>query len=374
MIVDVERFTAYQKAIASAVRPGDAVAEIGCGPGVFSLLACQAGARRVYAIDSAPVVEIGRQLAAANGFSGRIEFIQNDSRKTSLPERVNVIISDVRGAVPLFDHAISIIEDARKRFLTDGGMLIPQRDTLKAAIIEAPAQYERIISPWRTVVPHLPLDLSAPLDLVVNQEYYHLYFRPEQLLTEPQSWCVLDYQRGASKNGAAELHFRTTRSGIGHGICIWFEAELLPDFGYSTGPGTSTRGISGQLFLPWPEPTPLVEGQAVDVALHADLVRNDYVWRWESKIDSVGRLARHFRQSSLQGANFTLPSLRRQAADFVPALSEEGHADRWLLQAMDGKTSLQRIAESAAQTFPDIFPRWENALRRAAELAKQFSQ
>lgn len=374
MIVDVERFRAYQQAIASAVRPGDAVAEIGCGPGVFSLLACQAGARRVYAIDTAPVVEIGRQLAALNGFSDRIEFIQNDSRKTSLPERVNVIISDVRGAVPLFEHAISIIEDARKRFLTDDGTLIPQRDTLKAAIIEAPVQYERIISPWRTLDPHLPLDLSAPLNLVVNQEYYHLYFRPEQLLTEPQSWCVLDYQRGAAKNGAAELNFRTARPGNGHGICIWFDAELLSDFGYSTGPGTPTTGISGQLFLPWPEPTPLLEGQAVKVVLHADLVRNDYVWRWESKIDSVGQVARHFRQSSLQGANFTLPSLRRQAADFAPALSERGRADRWLLQAMDGKTSLQRIAESAAQTFPDIFPRWEDALRRAAELAKQFSQ
>ena len=49
MISDAGRFGSYAKAIARAVRPGDTVAEIGCGPGVFSLLACRAGARRVFA-------------------------------------------------------------------------------------------------------------------------------------------------------------------------------------------------------------------------------------------------------------------------------------------------------------------------------------
>ena len=114
MIADRERFRAYQEAIASAVRSGDAVAEIGCGPAVFALLACQAGARRVYAIDSELIVDLAAQLAAANGFADRIEFIRSDSRKTNLPEQVSVIISDIRGAVPLFGHAISTIEDARK--------------------------------------------------------------------------------------------------------------------------------------------------------------------------------------------------------------------------------------------------------------------
>src|ERR1700687_160682 len=372
MTADEERFRAYKKAIACAVRPGDAIAEFGCGPGILALLACQAGARRVYAIDSEPIVDLARQLASANGFSDRIEFIQSDSRKTNLPERVSVIILDIRGAVPFFNHAISTIEDARTRFLAEGGALIPQRDTLKAAIIEAPSHYERITSPWRKTAPEL--DLSAPLELVLNRECYHLYFRQEQLLTEPQSWCVLDYQRGAPESGAAELHFRATRPGTAHGVSVWFEAQLFGNVGYSTGPGTPTSGISGQLFLPWSEPKFLVEGQEVDVILHADLVGNDYLWRWEAKIGSAGTIMHHFRQSSLQGASLTPQSLRRQAADFVPSLSEEGQADRWLLHAMDGKTSLQEMAKVAARRFPSIFPRWEDALRRAADLARQFSQ
>src|SRR5215475_13893200 len=102
MVGDVLRFSAYSDAIASAVRLGDSVADIGTGPGAFALLACKAGARKVYAIDTESVVEFGRQFAAANGFSGRIEFLRGDSRQILLPERADVIVSDIRGALPLF--------------------------------------------------------------------------------------------------------------------------------------------------------------------------------------------------------------------------------------------------------------------------------
>src|SRR5438445_4231285 len=117
MIADAGRFGAYAEAIARAVHPGDTVAEIGCGPGVFSLLACQAGARRVFAIESEDSIQFARQLAAANGFADRIEFYQSESRKTELPERMNVIVSDIRGVLPLYDHAITSMEDARERML-----------------------------------------------------------------------------------------------------------------------------------------------------------------------------------------------------------------------------------------------------------------
>ena len=65
MFSDKVRMDAYSTAIAHSVRPNDAVVDLGCGPGVFALLACRAGARRVYAIDMNGVVDFGRQLAAS---------------------------------------------------------------------------------------------------------------------------------------------------------------------------------------------------------------------------------------------------------------------------------------------------------------------
>src|SRR5712664_517077 len=98
MLVDNPRREAYSKAILASVRPGDTVLEIGCGPGLFSLLACRAGARKVYAIDSEEIIHNARKLAADNGLANRMEFLHGDSRYVTLPEQMNVIISDIRGS------------------------------------------------------------------------------------------------------------------------------------------------------------------------------------------------------------------------------------------------------------------------------------
>jgi protein arginine N-methyltransferase 1 len=371
MIADSPRFKAYNKAIATAVRPGDVVLEIGCGPGVFALLACQAGARKVYAVDSEEIVHFAQELAVANGFADRMEFIQRDSRKLQLPELVDVIVSDIRGALPFFGQAIATVEDNRQRLLSPGGRLIPQRDALKAAVIEASDFYSNLVSPWREAAP--ALDLSLSLSLLLN-ETYKVHFDSDQLLTAAQTWAVLDYSTGAQACASANLNFAVNRASMAHGICLWFETELIDGIGFSSGP-CSEKTVYGQVFLPWLEPVPVEEGQQIFVSLHANLVSEEYIWRWETKIHGNGRDAdRFFQQSTFQGANFTPQSLRRRAAEFVPSLSEEGQANRWMLQAIDGKTSLQEIAQAGARQFPRIFPRWEDALHRAAELAIQFSR
>jgi type I protein arginine methyltransferase len=371
MIADGGRSGAYAKAIAAAVRPGDTVAEIGCGPGVFSLLACRAGARRVFAIESEDSIQFARQLAAANGFADRIEFFQSDSRKTELPERANVIVSDIRGALPFRDSAIPSIEDARQRFLAPGGILIPQRDMLKAAVIEAKEYYEELTAPWQKAVDGL--DLSSSHSLLVNG-YYAASFKPEQLFTEPLTWHVLDYTVGAATRAATELRFRIARTGTAHGLCLWFETQLLGNIGYSSGPG-GTATIYGQAFLPWLAPVSVAEGQEIQVELRADLIGQDYVWSWNTTIPAHdGAPPTHFQQSTFQGANFSPHSLRCQAVDYAPQLSEAGQADLWMLERMDGSASLEIIARSAAERFPRLFSSWREAFRRAVDLSREFSR
>ncbi len=370
MIADAGRFNAYAKAIARAVRPGDTVAEIGCGPGVFSLLACRAGARRVFAIESENCIQFARELAAANGFAERIEFFQSDSRKTELPERVNVIVSDLRGVLPLYDHGIPSLEDARQRLLATGGIMIPQRDMLKAAVIEAEEFYSHLMTPWRKSVPELDL---SPSVLPILNEFYRGSFKKDQLLTEEQDWGLLDYTVGAAKRVTAELDFHAEREGVAHGVCLWFETALFENIGYSSGPGPADS-VHGQVFLPWLEPVALRKGQEIQVGLHADLVGQDYIWRWETRIPAgADHPALHFQQSTFQGANLSLQSLRRQAVNYVPRLSEAGQADLWMVERMDGGTSLQNIAQSASERFPRLFSSWQEAFARAAELSKEFS-
>jgi protein arginine N-methyltransferase 1 len=371
MIADSTRFNAYSEAIAKAVHPGYVVLEIGCGPAVFAFLACRAGARRVFAIDTADIVDFARKLAADNGFADRIEFFQTDSRKLELPERANVIVSDIRGALPFHGHAIAAINDARTRLLAPNGILIPQRDTLKAALIDAADFYSRVVNSWQKSADNL--DLSASLPLLLN-DHYGSHFKPEQLLSDPQTFCILDYASDAPDRAGAELTFTAARAGTAHGICLWFETRLFADIGYSTGPG-AVDSVYSQIFLPWLSAVALQQGEQVRVQLRADLIGSNYVWEWNTSVAATAsRDAIHYRQSTFRGSHMSPRFLRSRSADFTPVLSPEGQADLFLLQSMTGATTLREIAESAARQFPQVFASAVAAFNRAATLAEKLAR
>src|SRR5688572_11008807 len=93
MIVDAVRMDAYVRAMCQTIRPGSVVIDLGCGPGLFALIACQLGARRVFAIEPNNIIQVARDTAREHGFSDRIEFIQELSTKVTLPEQADVIVS-----------------------------------------------------------------------------------------------------------------------------------------------------------------------------------------------------------------------------------------------------------------------------------------
>ena len=108
----------------------------------FAILACRFGARRVFAIEVDDAIAVARQVAAVNGCGERIEFMQGDSKTITLPECADIILSDLHGVLPLHDDAIVTLIDARARLLAPGGRLIPARETLWVAGVDAPNLYD----------------------------------------------------------------------------------------------------------------------------------------------------------------------------------------------------------------------------------------
>lgn len=155
-------------------------------------------ARQVYAIETEEVVNLAKTICAENGLSDRVQFIQRDSRKTVLPEQVKVIISDIRGTLPLFDHAIPSINDARERFLLPDGIMIPQRDTLQAVVVEAKESYDSITSPWLASEPRARVEFELKC------------FSPTSLLSD-----ILDWQHSSLLGciNCATCNFTCNRSG-----------------------------------------------------------------------------------------------------------------------------------------------------------------
>jgi protein arginine N-methyltransferase 1 len=137
MYISKARMNAFEAALREIITTNSVVLDIGTGTGIFALLACRYGARHVYAIEPDDAIDVGRQAGAANGYSNRITFIQSRSTNITLPEPVDIIVSDLGGLLPLYGRHIPSIIDARTRFLTPCGALIPQQDHLRVAIIQA---------------------------------------------------------------------------------------------------------------------------------------------------------------------------------------------------------------------------------------------
>src|SRR5262245_35617766 len=96
-LADGARLAAFRRAIREVVKPGDLVVDLGAGTGVLGLLACEAGAGRVYAIDAGGMIEVARGVARANRLENRVTFVKELSLHTELPERVDVVIADQIG-------------------------------------------------------------------------------------------------------------------------------------------------------------------------------------------------------------------------------------------------------------------------------------
>src|SRR5207244_12500470 len=96
------------------------------------------GAVRVYATGRGEIIKVAREVAAANDCTEKIQFFEELSDRVTLPGRADVVFSDLRAVLPLFQRHIPAIIDARRRFLVPGGTMIPSKDTLCADSVKAP--------------------------------------------------------------------------------------------------------------------------------------------------------------------------------------------------------------------------------------------
>jgi type I protein arginine methyltransferase len=294
MLADRVRMEAYLEALRRAVFPGCVVIDLGAGPGIFSLYACRWGARRVYAIEPGESIQLARELAAANGFVDTIVAIEDYSSNLTLPERADVIISDLRGVLPFFGRSIASIIDARDRLLANDGILIPLRDILWAGIVSVPEFYRRKVEIWDQP----GFDTSAARTQAVNT-IFKIYPKIGDLLTAPAELGDIDYPSVTTTRFAAHPSWRIGRSGVAHGVCMWFATTLADGVSFSNAPGLPET-IYGAAFMPFSEPMPLESGDRVSCEIKIDPCGEDYVWRWNTsfEIGSSGVLRGGFSQST----------------------------------------------------------------------------
>ncbi len=372
MIADQIRREAYTEALRQAINEESVVLDIGTGTGYFALVACRFGARHVYAIEPSDNIQIAREIATANGFADRITFIQGISTRLTLPEKATVIVSDLRGLLPLFQHHIPTIIDTRQRLLAPGGVLIPQQDRLWAALATAPTHYRRLIkahddNPFN-------FDMTAATQRLSNGWYNTTPSRDEQLVVQPKLWTMLDYTTVEKINHQGTLTWDIEQVTQAEGLCVWFETTLMEDVRYASAPDAPDV-IYGRAFFPWPTSLDLTPGSKITINLKADFVDSDYIWRWETQVwDTTGETKTTFKQSTFQATPLSLHQMRKRSDQYKPSLNETGQVTRIVLEAMAAGTPLGEIAHQLITQFPTQFQSQQQALTAVGKLSLRYSE
>jgi len=256
--------------------------------------------------------------------------------------------------------------DARNRFVRPGGIVVPQRDRLWAAVVSAPDLHDKFTSPWRDAP--LGLDLSRLQDLVVH-EWMPAAVPESQIVSDASCWTEIEYAtlHSASATGTAECVVR--RDGPAHGVCVWFDTELVAGVGFSNAPSAPPT-VHGRAFFPWPSAITLHANEVVRTKFRVLPDGHEYTWVWETSVSGKdGAVHAHWQQATFLGQAFSTAEMHRRAHTHAPRLSEQGRITRAVLELMDGDTPLGDIATQLERQFPDVFADWHAALHRAADVA-----
>jgi protein arginine N-methyltransferase 1 len=371
MIRDSVRMDAYARALERVVKADSVVLDIGTGTGIFSLLAARAGARQVFAVEPASVIELARELATANGLADRITFIRALSSRITLPEPADVIVSDLRGALPLYRTHVPSIVDSRRRHLARGGTLIPRRDALWAAPAELASVYETRVSVWETRP--FGFETAGARALAAN-DWRRVSAPAEALLAPAATLSTLDYRSITSPNVRSSVEFEAARCGTLHGVLVWFDSELAEGVAFTNAPG-EPETIYGQGFLPLLDPVGLMPGDAVSFAFSASLVEDDYIFRWDTRVVAAtdpSCVKAAFTQSTLFASPLLPDILARAEESHVATCNEEGEAVAFVLARADGRATLGDLSQQVQAAFPELLRSPAEALRFVTGVSQKY--
>ncbi len=370
MMADEVRRRAVEEALRQVITPGCRVVDLGCGLGIFTLMACRLGASHVDAIDPNPCLEVARQVIRDNGFADRVHCVAGPAEHFEPDQPADVLVADLRGVLPMAGHQLAVLRDARQRLLRPGGALVPRRDRLWGALVEAPDLYQQQVRPWGDG--NVGFDFRAA-EMLTTHGWCKARVEPEQLVSSAVQWAEIDYGTQTQDDVGGRLQLTARRTATVHGLLLWFDSELTDDVGLSNAPDQPEL-IYGSAFFPLAHPLDLAAGDEVEAQVDATLVGAEYVWTWATRhLGTSGEDRASFRQSTFYSVILVPDRLARQSADFQPRLTSDGEVDRHILQLMDGQASVAEISQSVLQAFPQRFEGLTAALQRVADLSRRYS-
>src|SRR5437868_376877 len=93
------------------------ILDLGCGTGILSFFAVDCGAKLVYAIEASSLAEWTELVVASNGLSNKIKVIKGRIEDITLPEKVDIIVSEWMGTFLIFESMLESLLFCRDNWL-----------------------------------------------------------------------------------------------------------------------------------------------------------------------------------------------------------------------------------------------------------------
>jgi protein arginine N-methyltransferase 1 len=353
-ISDKERLDCFKEAIGKIVRPGDLVADVGCGFGVLGLLCLRAGAAQVWGIDRTGAIEIARESMARAGLGDRYICIRETSQRVVLPELVDIIICDHVGYFG-FDYGIlPTFDDARRRFLKPGGKVAPTCIKPMLAAVQS-ADCRKKAEAWHA--DPVPLEFSWLREYGVNT-MHAVQVKPEELLSAPATLGAIDLRVDSPDFLSFATDLSIVRQGVVDGLAGWFECELAEGVRMTNSPFAADAIARAQVFLPIGQRLDLKAGERLRVSVMAR--PTDGVFSWSVEVLSM---ARRFVHSTWKSMAMTKEDVGRSRPDRMLRLTPAGQARQIVLSYCDGRRTSREIEQAVLKDHSDLFPTREEISR-----------
>ncbi len=263
MLQDRRRTEAFLTAIREVVRPGDVVVDIGTGTGVLAIAAARAGARRVYAVEAGGIAEIARAMFAANGVADRVTVLRGWSTQMTLPERADVLTTEIIGHDPLEEQVLPVVLDARERLLRPGARQVPEAMTLWGLPLDLPPDrlqrygvLPQALEEWRS---WYEIDFAP---LAAARGTHPLFVHPRiaqggETLSDPVPIVRIDFRTERRLMIEEEAIGHAAREGTANAFLLYFDLQVSPEAVLSTSPQRADEHVSWRMPL-WILVPPLV--------------------------------------------------------------------------------------------------------------------
>ncbi len=346
-VSDTQRIEQFKLALSKTIKPGDRVVDLGCGSGVLGLLALQAGAAHLTAIDNSSILDLARESFLQGGYGDKVTVIRGNSGEVDLPEPVDLVICDHVGYFG-FDYGIlEFLKDARKRFLKPGGSVLPSRVRLELAAV-ASEECSVLARGWQSenVLPQF----RWANRYAVNTKH-SVGLKKGDVLSPPVVLGEIDLSTDETEFFTWSAELRIEQDAVMHGLGGWFDCELAAGVWMTNSPLAESPIQRSQAFLPIADAVPVSAGDIVKATVMARL--SDSLIAWTVEFPATGKRYRH---STWEGMLLSSEELLRANPNRVPSLGSAGEARMKVLSYCDGTNTAREIEQTVLREHPDLFP------------------